>query len=1366
MAEVHDDKQSAESFECNHGEDQNQSNKTADIENNQAVNGSDDNDYISHDRRAADTINGDAGVSGRENGECCDSPPLNRRPQLYNGCPEPSAEVIRAAEENNSEENFSNGTESPPDRVFRRYGESLAGENGGDKDFEEMQKRTTSSEVEQSMFETHCNHSETSRLTVTGQADLLRSKLMELLSGVNRIAANSSEEDLTNLVAYCRQELGEIAVSLSSSLTDQVGNESTDTEVEKLDKTKFPTSRENGLSSEDSTSRWRLENRLLQARVEKILLQNRSLKAEVENVEQLSAASRELKSENEALIGEYRDFKLKVLSTRCQECLKLSDQNESDTSSSTLKARLDEKWHVEGLTKGYVACKESRQTSSSAVPLHGKRQSVSALTKIFESQLHGRDKHLVGDNETKTRTKPETDTESTSGTEGARECSDTSAPPLYREQAEEIQSKTTSVQRNLTLNWEFRQEAGRLTAENEKVTQTIVDLRMKMGHETGEVGPLKRKLVNLERLLIEQLDNLSLDLSSMVKRIEADRKRLAGDGDDAAIQISASAMSHVSEQRTSDVILKTGDDLSGVESVNGGNYSTAECREEFSRYLPKSKDDHADLASCKEVASEISAGNGSDVLDESPAHHGDSVLLSKQYVEDLLAEITALKRTVTEQSRYLQTADDEIQLMADVCLVNGERFATRLPGEDDRQSRTMVHCSTSETDDEPVTSVRPIIFDAVSHYPIDQAERLFSVDENGIENQDDVPNIENMLDRSDAIEDLKQTKDVMCGQFRSDEGLLWQKSSLQNCDACIQTDDVDFDAKPNIDAETARKYNAVVANLRKTCDLANEFRPSEGSNEPFPEISEEDYLSVDELLLLINSYEQLKNEKKILEDENRIFGMEIDELASRLVKAEEENGGERSLPSISEENLQEHLAEIEDRLEAKEAELSKLRKALSDKFDSEKALRKNFTEFRDNEEIAEKTNDAVELIEYWETINCIGETGTNQSVVPEVDNNMKNELHVGPPERRANGYSGKCDDESELNLSEKDTLVPFNEHIVTDNEDADGLDKKKSLKAEPSRPDQDLSEVVASVRPEILRLEAENGRLKEEVEKWKRLKQFRVDDAESMFCVQERLASELEQLGRKLESTSKELEAKEAAYRQLEAAYRHLEKEQRSNIVEGDDRERRTESVVADVDVMRNVVDKVCSLQVVNGSLVEETVRLALELERGDLKSCAAEDSVNCSLADKETTEYDACNVEVLRSEPQKTHDSASTWQVIENGADGNSSAANEEQETTTHPVVSEATAGVPETENDNSELVQSRSTELSQPAIDADADFNKTTGDGKSTASTVDVGVTRRPLARDLVRVAVSYIIIIIVIIIIIYSHKNKNMQDTEVAF
>ena len=61
--------------------------------------------------------------------------------------------------------------------------------------------QTTSSEVEQSLFETRYSHSETSTQTVTDQADLLRWKLMELLSDVNWTAANSSQEDLSNMVA-------------------------------------------------------------------------------------------------------------------------------------------------------------------------------------------------------------------------------------------------------------------------------------------------------------------------------------------------------------------------------------------------------------------------------------------------------------------------------------------------------------------------------------------------------------------------------------------------------------------------------------------------------------------------------------------------------------------------------------------------------------------------------------------------------------------------------------------------------------------------------------------------------------------------------------------------------------------------------------------------------------------------------------------------------------------------------------------------------------------------------------------------------------------------------------------------------------
>ena len=580
----------------------------------------------------------------------------------------------------------------------------------------------------------------------------------------------------------------------------------------------------------------------------------------------------------------------------------------------------------------------------------------------------------------------------------------------------------------------------------------------------------------------------------------------------------------------------------------------------------------------------------------------------------------------------------------------------------------------------------------------------------------------------------------------SDEELLRRENSLRKSDAGLQTEEinVDFGTKPNGDAETVKKYNAVLANLRKTCDLANSLRPCEDNDERLPEISEEDCLSVDELLLLINSYEQLNNEKRILEDENRIFGMEIDELATRLIKAEEQ-GGERSLPSISEENLQEQLAEMEDRLEAKEAELSKLRKALLKRYKREEPPLEKFMALRDDEEIAEKTNDLmvknVELLECWETADCTGHNGTlvrhaNPSVVSELDVNPKNELR--PTKHQEYGYNVAYDGEIKPKLPEKGSLVPCTERIVASNKDAVYLSKNKFLKAELCHLEQDLSEMVASIRPEISRLEAENGQLREEMEKWKRLKHFQVDDAESMFCVQERLASEIEQLSRKLESTTSELAVRDAAYRQLEAAYRHLEQEKdhRVNVVGGNDGDRETDSIVVDVDVVEKVVEKVCLLQTANSNLVEGTVKLALQLEAEDLNCCAADETLESPVADWEATEREARTDSVSGCQPQRTHDFVGAWQIVENGADKNSSEANGEQEMIVHPVVLEAAGQVYRTENGDSEPVQSRSTEVTRPAIDAGVDdgLSKPAAGGKTTHSTVVDGATKRPLARDLV--------------------------------
>ena len=1406
--------------------------------NNQFVDDNNDNNSTYHDTEVRDVIDGAVmGVSGNENGNCGDIATLGHRSsQLDDECPELTAEVIGAHRENNSKENSSNDeSTSLQGCVFRRSGESLPNGNNEDsgKDFNELFGRTRSSSMARHELQTRYNHNETSRLAID-QMDLVQSKLTKLLPTLRQIATNSGQEHFPSFAANCRQELEEIFALLGTALTDLICTESKDIEVKQLDKTKVRTARENELSNsnKDCTSNWRLENQLLRARVEETLLENRSLKVDLENVKQLVAASRELKRENEALLGEYRDFKQQVLNTRCQDCLTLINQNQVCISSAAAagETQFQENWHVEGVSTVYLACKESRQTNSS-VSLNGKRQSVSQLTKIFESRLQDCGKQLTEGDRTKARTKSETKAESTSGAEGAWEYADTGTQPSYCELSEEIQSKTAIVQRNLAHTGKFKQDSDRLMAENEQMMRTIVDLRTKMGHETGEVAPLNGKLVDLERQLIKQIEDLSIVLNSLVKRNDANRRRLADEG---IVQISASARPQTAQHRTSEVKRKIDDDFSGVQSLKRGAPGTSEFHKEFS------KDDHnyTDSVSYKEVVCDILPWNGSDALSGSPVHRRDCVLLSKHYVEDLLAEIEALKRTVAEQSRYLQTVDDETAVTIEDFLANGEKFSTRFPGENICREKQASVYRTLKTEKKSLTSVQPIIFDAGrcnnntiqdQENQVEYRQVTFSVDENGVENQDRQRNIENSQVRSAGISDLvamkalnfdnsernpkydeilphcpsgKQNnepliyqtkrgwptvhrtsfdaayKATFCNiesihnvvlnmkpsrlkralsegditalefagkseelhpipveftdnqtsvnwskQFRSDEKPFQRENWIHQSDECLQTDEMDFGTKPNGDAETVKRYKALLANLRKTCDLANAFHSREGNSERPPEISEEDCLSVDELLLLINSYEQLNNEKKILEEENRIFGMEVDELASRLIKAEEKEN-ERSLPSISEENLQEQIAEMEDRLDTKEAELSELRKILFEKYESEKIPWQRFRTLQNNKEMAEKIDDMVD--KNVEIANC---TNDNNSFIRQtnlsMDKNLQNELHVRPTEQQECGHNVEFEDELKQQLSEKGSIIQCSEPV---NKKDTISSNEEFVKAGLCHVDQDLSEMVASLRPEIFRLEAENGRLREEVGKWKRLKQFQVDDAESMFCVQERLANELEQLSRKLESTRSELAGKDAACRQLEAAYSRL-KQEKEHLANDDDGKSEMESVAVDVDVIQNVVEKVCLLQVANSNLVEETVKLAVQLETEDLKTSTADENVDSWVADKEESPYDACNGAISRDELERIHDFPNAWRVTVNGTKKSSSETSEEQEMMAQQVVPEAN----EMENGDSE--QSRWTAVTQPAIDADAnDRCSTTAEEKTTHSTVVVGTAKRLSARDLV--------------------------------
>ena len=1448
MAEINSNKHSPEGFDhsCN---DQNQTKKVDNLENIQDTHDRDYNDYAYHDRKAVENVvNGTTDLSERENSKCCDVESFDNHPELHNGC----SEVICLRKENKLEEKFSNGLTTSPEgcSVLHRADGLFTDEDGGDKDYGKVLQQNTSSEIIHHLLETEGNHGNTSRQKVIDEVGLIHSKLQQLVLAVNQIAANDGQEDFTTVVANYQQELQQISARFGNMVPDLVRTKSKNTEIEVLDKTKGSTSGEKAVLNEDYVFKWRQESQLLQARVEEVLLENRRLKVEVKSTEHLAAASRELKRENENLLGEYCNFKQYMLNTRCQECLKLVDRNEMCTS--LISTRFEEKWHVEGAIKGYMACRESRQTTSSGL-LHGKQQSVSALTKMFESRLQGCSKQHAEYDREKARTKSEGETKCTSISEAAWEYSKTGAQPSYHKPSEEILTSLAIVQRNLDHNEEFRQEADRLMTENEKVVHMFVDLQTKVSLKTDEVAPLKCKLVDLERQLVKQIEDLNLALSSIVKKNDTYRRRLVDGGN---FQITTSSGSQLS-----DVAWQIG---------NGGVFSVSEISVEFPlHYLSNSDDDHANLASCRNAHCEVVPLTSSDLKNGSPVDCEDCIFLSKHYVEDLLAEITALKRTVEEQSRYLQSDEDESTVVTEMSLANGESLSTRLPGKDICHEKwtNIYHTASKMELNKPMTSIQPTALNvnrhnrktSENHSQEDQEEFRPSIhDKNGVINQEKRRNIDSTLIQFSGTDDhnfLEMAKDTakalaynnsdkslkygdaspccsshkqnmspvinqvalawpmqhrsffddvykatfrnskvlcmgsgvlrmdsllkpsfsegdiyalnfageyddlstavpvrfsknqssvnLCEQVCSHKELLRQKHSPQKANAFIQTDEMrDFGTRPNSDAEMVKKYNAVLANLRKTCDLVNAFHPSEGNYRHLPEISEEDYLSVDELLLLINSYEQLSNEKKILEDENRVFSMELDELASRLIKAEE-RGDERSLPSISEENFQEQLAEMEDQLDAKQAELSELQRALSEKYENEKIPWKKFKALRDSDQITKKMNDMmdknVELIECQEAADCTGRNysfiqQTDPSVISDAINNLKNELHGKLTRHQQHGCSSECGDELKLELPEEGKVVLCSEEIVMNSNDAVHLNDK-SLKAELCHVDQDPSKIVASFQLKNKQLEVENRRLKEEVEKWKRLKQFPVDDAESMFCVQERLASENEQLSRKLESTSSKLATRDAAYRQLETAYHHLEleKDLTINVDRGDDGERVTESITVDVDVMQKVVEKVCLLQATNSNLVEETVKLALQLEREDLKFHPTKENVDSSVADKEMTDYYECSAKISRQQPQ--HDFPTAWRVTENGANKNSAKANEQQDMITQAVVLEATQQTFETINGGSEL-QSRSTEVTQAATDAaiDGSFAKPAEDGETTHFSVVNGTANRPLARDLV--------------------------------
>jgi len=818
-----------------------------------------DIDYYYDDREASNTINERPCNSNEEHGEYFNAQLVEYGSRDHSRWPELNVEDDTSlCEGNASEEILCSGFTSLQSSVLLRP-ISLTGRNGEGNDFD--------------------------RSTDKFQQEA------ELFNGRN---------NFSSLAADCRQETEEISERLGIVVTDpdEVGTESADNIVKKLDnETDVSSAEVHETLSEESLAKMRLENQLLQVRLEEIMRENRNLKVDMESVKQLVAASHELKRENEALLDEYRDFKQHVLSTKCPECLKLIYQNKMLMSLAfgVGGTQFREISHATGTSKVYLACKQIQPPRS----LTDKLLSVPALEKMLESRLQAHENEY-------------TDMSKSEGTE---------ARTKY---------------------------------------QTEIENEDKSTHSGGE---------DLE------YNGTSCELYE---------------------EISASV-----------------------------TFEPSESSDDSEAYASKFKDND-DGHDCPDVAScEKTIDTNTETLDEDPLQHKDYVFLSRHHVENLLGEIAALKRTVLEQSCYLETAHD---------------------------------------------------------------------------------------------------------------GSSAQENAIQQCDACLQTDETEVSITPTREAETAKKYNTILANLRQTCDLANAMQTGDGSGEPLPEITDEDYLSVDELLLLINSYEQLHNEKKIVEEENRILGMEVDELASRLMKAEG-NDNDGSLSSIYEEKFEERLAEMEDRLDSKEEELTELRKALAEKNETEKILREKFMALQEGMMVAEKVGDlktnGVEDLERGERTKADENYAVFRqinSITPTISNNFRSEMHVTLNEREDCGCTENRNELKRKVSENTGSSLLDCERIVLDSEDDEHqctvhLKEKKLFEIELRKVERDLSKLEASLRPEIFRLEAENGRLREEVEKWKRLKHCHAGNGEDIG-VQERLASDVEQLGQMLESTRSELAAR------------------------------------------------------------------------------------------------------------------------------------------------------------------------------------------------------------------------------------------------
>jgi len=406
-----------------------------------------------------------------------------------------------------------------------------------------------------------------------------------------------------------------------------------------------------------------------------------------------------------------------------------------------------------------------------------------------------------------------------------------------------------------------------------------------------------------------------------------------------------------------------------------------------------------------------------------------------------------------------------------------------------------------------------------------------------------------------------------------EEQIEYNRVALKN----INGSDLSWQVKLAAEAEIVRKYTALVNSLRRTCELVNSYQ-MENIN------CEEDYLSVEELLLLIDSYEQIVVDKNSLEDENRVLMMELDQVTARQWRSRTDGNSTQlcvPLSAILEESLKEEIAELQYELEMMDREVEDANKALMESRHSETKITLVVEQLRKQVHELHKLFDA----RYLEDVL----TDTERQ---KVDNCSQTELEGSEYYYQSLNLDAEIDASRRKKVDKDDnyTDITYERHVRTH--------------SVINSPEKTLSFVLSASKTDPLNIDSvDHFKGRQEMMRFRQWISCS-EGTDDMFCLQEKLATEIELLSTELNDRETQLEKCQENCRQLGdnchvlqqvnhqlVKQLHTENESRRNYL-GKYRTKENHA-----EIYAKLIEQLAHLQLVNSRLLEERARLLIDLK-------------------------------------------------------------------------------------------------------------------------------------------------------------------------